>query len=114
MKCIKAEAELITQEINFEKYINVTRENFFKVKGKVANVVGLTIESIGPAAKLGDICMIYPSISDSDAHAALAEVVGFKEGRNLLMPYQNVEGIGPGSSVENTGAPLRYRWMKGF
>ena len=32
MKCIKAEAELITQEINFEKYISVTRENFFKVK----------------------------------------------------------------------------------
>ncbi len=114
MKCIKAEAELITQEINFEKYINVTRENFFKVKGKVANVVGLTIESIGPAAKLGDICMIYPSISDSDAHAALAEVVGFKEGRNLLMPYQNVEGIGPGSSVENTGAPLKVRVDEGL
>ena len=103
---------MVTQEINFAKYIDVTRENFFKVKGKVVFVVGLTIESAGPAAKLGDICMIYPSIGD--AHAALAEVVGFKEGRNLLMPYQNVEGIGPGSSVENTGAPLKVQVDEGL
>ena len=28
---------------------------------------------------------------------------------DLLMPYEDVEGIGPGSSVENTGAPLKVR-----
>ena len=75
----------------------------------MVNVVGLTIESAGPAAKLGDICMIYPVIKDENTHPALAEVVGFKQGKNLLMPYQDVEGIGPGSSVENTGAPLKVR-----
>lgn len=53
--------------------------------------------------------MVFPVIRDENTHPALAEVVGFKEGRNLLMPYENVEGIGPGSSVENTGNTLRVR-----
>ncbi|MCM1136140.1 MAG: flagellar protein export ATPase FliI [Clostridium sp.] len=94
--------------IHFSKYINVKGESLFKVSGKVVNVVGLTIESAGPAAKLGDICRVYP-VTEENARPALAEVVGFKEGKILLMPYQNVEGIGPGSSVENTGAPLKIR-----
>ena len=95
--------------ISFKKFINIAGDDFFKVRGKVVNVVGLTIESAGPSAKLGDICMVFPVIRDENTHPALAEVVGFKEGRNLLMPYENVEGIGPGSSVENTGNTLRVR-----
>lgn len=111
---IRVKYKLITPEINFAKYISVTRDSLFKVRGKVVNVVGLTIESAGPAAKLGDICMIYP-VSKGDGEApALAEVVGFKEGKTLLMPYQNVEGIGPGSGVENTGAPLKVRVDNGL
>ena len=94
-------------EIDFSKYKTVTNDSLFKVKGKVVNVIGLTIESAGPVAKLGDICMISPGTGN--AKPALAEVVGFKEGKLLLMPYQNVEGIGPGSSVENTGAPLTVK-----
>lgn len=100
---------MITPEINFAKYANLTEDSFFKISGKVVNVVGLTIETAGPSAKLGDICMVYPSVKDSTAHPALAEVVGFKAGRNLLMPYQDVEGIGPGSIVENTGTPLKVK-----
>lgn len=102
------------QEINFAKYTSVIDDPLFKVKGKVVNVVGLTIESAGPSAKLGDICMIYPAAKSGIVQPALAEVVGFKEGKNLLMPYQNVEGIGPGSSVENTGAPLKVRVDEGL
>lgn len=95
--------------INFSKYNSVVQDSFFKVKGKVVNVVGLTIESKGPQAKLGDICHIYSSIKEEDSKPVLAEVVGFKEGKVLLMPYDNVAGIGPGSSVENTGAPLKVK-----
>ncbi len=99
---------MTTPDINFLKYINITGENLFKVSGRVVNVVGLTIESAGPSAKLGDICRVYP-VASENSHPALAEVVGFKEGKILLMPYQNVEGIGPGSTVENTCAPLKIR-----
>lgn len=100
---------MIAPNINFEKYIAVTGENLFRVSGRVVNIVGLTIESAGPAARLGDICRIYPVMKGEDDSFSLAEVVGFKEGKTLLMPYQNVEGIGPGSTVENTGAPLKVR-----
>ena len=96
-------------DIEFDKYRSVSTDSLFKVRGKVVNVVGLTIESAGPSARLGDICMIYPSAANVGSKPALAEVVGFRNGRNLLMPYENVEGIGPGSSVENTGAPLKVR-----
>ncbi len=98
-----------TTRINFSKYNRVAGEGFYKIKGKVVNVVGLTIESKGPQAKLGDICQIYPGFEQSEKRPAIAEVVGFKEGKVLLMPYENVEGIGPGSSVENTNAPLMVR-----
>jgi len=88
--------------INFEKYRQVAEENYFRLKGKVVNVVGLTIESVGPDAKLGDICYITPR----QGKPVMAEVVGFREGKNLLMPYEVVEGVGKGSIVENTGMPL--------
>lgn len=100
---------MLGSKINFLKYDSVMDDTFFKLKGKVINVIGLTIESAGPSAKLGDICMIYPGSGDSTLPPTPAEVVGFKEGKTLLMPYQAVEGIGPGSSVENTGAPLNVR-----
>ncbi len=95
--------------VNFDKYNRVLQDSFFKVKGKVVNVVGLTIESKGPSAKLGDICLIYGNGKEEEAKPVLAEVVGFKEEKVLLMPYDNVSGIGPGSSVENTGSLLTVR-----
>ena len=78
--------------------------HYVKHLGKVAKVVGLTIESIGPMAKLNDLCLIR---SNSAAGVVKAEVVGFRDDRVLLMPYDNVEGVGLGSWVENTGAPLQ-------
>lgn len=90
--------------MNFEKYIKVAEESFFTRKGKIVNVVGLTIESMGPDAKLGDVCYIYPS--DSAANPIMAEVVGFKEGKTQLMPYDVIDGIGIGNIVVNTDKPL--------
>jgi flagellum-specific ATP synthase len=90
--------------ISFTKYQNVTNMSFFKKLGKVENVVGLTIESAGPDAKLGDMCKIY---SDSDKKSGiLAEVVGFRDKKTLLMPYGETEGIGLGCIVENMNYPL--------
>ena len=45
--------------------------------------------------------------SNSSVGVVKAEVVGFRDDRVLLMPYDNVEGVGLGSWVENTGAPLQ-------
>ena len=95
--------------INFRKYEKAIEGVYYKSKGKVVNIVGLTIESRGPEAKLGDICLIYPETNGRETKPAMAEVVGFREKRTLLMPYESVEGIGFGSIVENTGAPLTIK-----
>ncbi len=68
--------------------------------GRVSKVVGLTVESQGPGASLGEACWIY-----SGTKRRLAEVVGFREGRLLLMPWEGLEGIGIGDGVQSTGAP---------
>ena len=94
--------------INFVKYERVAEGTFYKMKGKVVNIVGLTIESLGPEAKLGDICLIYPDTGIDDK-PVMAEVVGFRDKRTILMPYEVVEGIGFGCMVENTGTPLNVQ-----
>ena len=94
-----------TPKIDFLKYGRMTERTYFRKLGKVVNVVGLTIESAGPDAKLGDMCRIIPD-EESGLAPIMAEVVGFKDRKTLLMPYDNVEGIGLGCVVENTGYPL--------
>ena len=74
---------------------------YYKSYGKVSKVVGLTVESIGPEAKLKDLCYIY-----AEGVAVRAEVVGFKENTLILMPFEAMDGIGVGCMVENTGKPL--------
>ena len=46
--------------VNFKKYNKISDQTFYRKLGKVVNVVGLTIESLGPDAKLGDLCRIIP------------------------------------------------------
>lgn len=90
--------------IDFDKYEKLREKTFFRKFGKVMNVVGLTIESAGPEARLGDVCLIRPE--GEQRKPIPAEVVGFRDGRTLLMPFDQVDGIGAGSMVENTGHPL--------
>ncbi len=91
--------------IDFDKYDRVTEKTFYKKLGKVVNVVGLTIESVGPDAKLSDLCQI----TTEDGKTIMAEVTGFKDNKTLLMPYENTEGIALGCMVENLGYPLSVR-----
>lgn len=92
--------------IDFTKYQSLIEKNYEKRLGKVVKVVGLTIESIGPNAKLNDMCKI---VSGENQEEVIAEVVGFRDDRVLLMPYQDVTGVGPGSRVENTGSPFKVK-----
>lgn len=94
-------------EIDFEKYKYVAEKSFYKRMGKVVNIVGLTIESLGPDAKLADLCRIIPD--DRTREPIMAEVVGFRNGRTLLMPYDSTDGIGAGCMVENTGHSLSVK-----
>jgi len=92
------------EHIDFKKYINtLSVSNLIKYTGRISQVVGLTIESHGPAVNLGELCNIYPLKGDLPIKA---EVVGFKDSIVCLMPLGTMNGVGPGSRIEATGKNL--------
>lgn len=92
------------KDINLNKYRDaLSSSDLIKYTGRVSQVVGLTIESHGPAVNLGELCNIYPLKGDLPIKA---EVVGFKESIVCLMPLGSMNGVGPGSKVEATGKNL--------
>ncbi len=93
-------------EINFEQYFSLANRSYVKELGKVTKIVGLTVESVGPPCKLNDLCNIT---SKDGTQKVMAEVVGFRDNRVLLMPFESVEGIGLGAVVENTKEPLKVQ-----
>ncbi|MEB3101164.1 flagellar protein export ATPase FliI [Ferviditalea candida] len=74
-----------------------------RFNGKVTRIIGLTVESEGPDASIGDVCYIYPGKSGSPI---LSEVVGFRDNKVILMPLGDLHSIGPGCEVVGTGEPL--------
>ncbi len=84
--------------VDLKKYRQLIDKSFVSRMGKVSKVVGLTVESIGPDANTNDLCRI---ISTDHKSEVLAEVIGFRDGRLLLMPFEPLNGIGIGSTVEN-------------
>ena len=89
----------------FEKYQELIEQTDTTVyKGKIDKIIGMVIESTGPRADIGTLCRIYSSDGERFIQA---EVVGFKTDRVLLMPFEDLNGIGPGSVVESTGDSLK-------
>ena len=77
--------------------------------GKVSKVVGLVAEGGGLKAPLGALCHILPEGSDAAAETGEGgipvEVVGFRDGKLLFMPYGDLRGIQPGSLIRNSSLP---------
>lgn len=91
--------------IDIGKYRRLIREaDLEEHSGTVSQIIGLTIESNGPAAKIGDICNILTIRGEKKIPA---EVVGFRGSRILLMPYGTLSGVGPGSRVVSTRGALK-------
>ncbi len=94
----------MTDTINLRKYIDsINEKRFVKYTGKITKVTGLTIESNGPMATIGELCYIYPNKSKTPIKS---EVVGFKDDKILLMPLGEMEGIASGSVVVGSGRTL--------
>ncbi|TAH67484.1 MAG: flagellar protein export ATPase FliI [Anaerolineaceae bacterium] len=89
--------------INFDKYRRLLDKSYHKEIGKVIKMVGLTLEATGPTSNLNDLCYITTEAKERK----LAEVVGFRDNRVLLMPYDDMTGVGIGSMVENSGSSFR-------
>ncbi len=66
------------------------------VRGRIAQVVGLVIEGYGPISSIGELCEIVP---EDGRPSMLAEAVGFRDQRVLLMPLGDLRGLGPGAQL---------------
>lgn len=90
---------------NKEKYEEIIKKTeIIKQVGKITEIIGLTIEADGPKSSIGDLCYIYNDYNDTPT---MAEVVGFKKEKILLMPLASPDGIRPGAMVINTGEPMK-------
>jgi type III secretion system ATPase, FliI/YscN (EC 3.6.3.15) len=84
-----------------ERYIDqLNRLDLIKVNGRVSEVIGLVIESIGPTSSLGEVCSIK---SRDGEEVCLSEVVGFRNNRVLSMVLGSASNIGPGSEIVASG-----------
>ena len=67
-------------------------------EGRVAKVIGLTVESVGPRISVGDLAWIETA-NGKNTKQVPAEVVGFRDNSVLLMPVEYLGGIRPGARV---------------
>lgn len=93
----------------FVKYKNsIERSVPIKTIGRVKDVVGISIESLGPFASIGDVCVIenHKNNDPKNKYQLKAEVVGFKDKRTLILPLGDVDGISPGMRIRNLGRKM--------
>ncbi len=86
-----------------EKLSNVNTTN---LTGTVSRATSMLIESLGPEVHVGELCRLTTHSGD---RPVLAEVVGFKDKKTLLMPIADMHGISPKSEVVATGQPLKIK-----
>lgn len=92
--------------VDMTKYKAALDRTYIKKLGRVSQVIGLTMESIGPDMNIGDKCLIR---ANKNSKPVVAEAVGFKNNNIMLMPLGDMGGIGPGSVVEASPEPLKIR-----
>ncbi len=90
--------------MNFDEISKlVNKSDLYTYMGKVKKISGLMIEATGTKYKIGEICRVLTGEGDKYIDT---EVVGFNDDRVILMPYEEIKGIGLGSVVVSTGRKL--------
>lgn len=82
-------------------YFDIVRQTeLVPLSGRVVRVVGLLVESLGPHARLGEICEVIGAPGDPPLSV---EVVGFQNGNLLSVPLGDTSGIRPGARLVARG-----------
>jgi len=77
-------------------YLQALQDGDFSLHGgRVAQMVGLLVESDGPPAAIGDFC----EIRTRQGRPIRVQVVGFRQGRVLCMPLEEIDGLEVGDSI---------------
>lgn len=87
-------------------YRTIEQINPIRLYGKVSKIVGLLVEGHDTGSSIGEMCRIYPN---SHSDAIMAEIVGFRNGKVLMMPIEGLNGIGPGSRISPLGKKADVR-----
>ena len=85
--------------------------NPIKACGKVSQVIGLVVEGQGPCTSVGEMCEIY---ANGNKNPLSAEVVGFKPDKVLMMPLDEIRGVGPGAKIVSLGKKADIRVGRGL
>ena len=89
------------QLVSYDKYYQEIRSSpALSVKGMVTQVIGMVMEVSGIRPFIGEVCLVEIT---TGGKPLLAEAVGFRQGRALLMPLGDLKGVGPGCRVKATG-----------
>jgi flagellum-specific ATP synthase len=67
----------------------------YRWTGQVTDVVGLLVESRGPGVAIGDFC----EVAASNGRRIRTQVIGFRDGRVLSMPLEEIDGLQQGDTV---------------
>ena len=84
------------RKVDLSRYLSAVEDiRPIRFHGKVTQVVGLVIEGYCPDSAVGTLCDIFPQ----GGEPILAEVVGFRDNKTLLMPLGELRGVGLGSLI---------------
>lgn len=78
----------------------IDKSDPIRVNGRVIDVVGLVIVSVGPNAVMGEICTI---LDQSGREVCKSEVVGFKNGKVLSIAIGEINNISPACEIKASG-----------
>ncbi len=82
--------------LDFSHYFaDLQRMDTFQAAGEVVQLVGLLIESSGPAVAVGDFCVIRTA----DGRSIRTQVIGFRNGHVLSMPLEDTDGLQLGDPI---------------
>ncbi len=83
--------------LNLSHCIDIVQNtDLISIRGRVSQVIGMVIESDGPGIPVGSMCEV--DIYKGRGRIP-AEVVGFREGKALLMPLGEMRGVEPGALI---------------
>ena len=74
--------------IDFTRYTTFLNQvQPMRLEGEVVELVGLIVESRGPAVAIGDFC----EVRTRGRRAIRTQVIGFRDGRVLSMPLEETD-----------------------
>ena len=83
-------------ELDLSRYTTLlSRLRPVRMEGEIVELVGLIVESRGPAAAMGDFC----EIRTRSGRAIRTQVIGFRDARVLSMPLEETDGLCLGDRI---------------